>query len=166
MNLPEDRPFIKRSSSWASEVLFISISSTVTSASLRGVIWPALALVALLVLVIRPAVAMVATAPSSLTRNERIFIGSIGPRGIVADEPTCSPSVTSCPSFHLGENDGQVVTGHLRPRNRQVRASPRRAAQPGVRRLRWAPNGIVWLGSGGWRTGCGGPATGICGDRM
>ena len=46
--------------------------------------WPTLGLVALLVLVVRPAVAVVATVRTSLTRNERIFVGSMDPRGIVA----------------------------------------------------------------------------------
>jgi hypothetical protein len=39
-------------------------------------------------------------------------------------EPTCSPSLPAVPSFHLGENGGQVMTGHLLPRNRRVRVSP------------------------------------------
>jgi NhaP-type Na+/H+ or K+/H+ antiporter len=37
-----------------------------------------------LVLLVRPAVAAVATVRTSLTRNERLFIGSMDPRGIVA----------------------------------------------------------------------------------
>ena len=90
VDLPEDRPFIKTVVQLAIGVLFISISATVTPASLRGVIWPALGLVALLVLVVRPAVAVVATARSSLTRNERIFIGAMDPRGIVAASTAAS----------------------------------------------------------------------------
>ncbi len=84
IDLPEDRPFIKTIVQLAIGTLFISISATVTPASLRGVIWPTLALVALLVVVVRPAVAAVATVRTSLTTRERIFIGSMDPRGIVA----------------------------------------------------------------------------------
>jgi hypothetical protein len=39
------------------------------------VIWPAPGLVLLLVTLVRPAVAVVATARASLTRNDRIFVG-------------------------------------------------------------------------------------------
>ena len=210
--VPEDRPFLKTVVQLAIGVLFISISATVTPASLRGVIWPTLGLVALLVLVVRPAVAVVATVRTSLTRNERIFVGSMDPRGIVAastaasfsaplvalgiagaskllaatflvivgtvaiyglaaaplaralglrepgpdkspqnprrplrNNPLNPPGETTArtspparpplarPPFHLGENDGQVVTGHLPPRNRRfVSRSQRRAAQPGA----------------------------------
>jgi NhaP-type Na+/H+ or K+/H+ antiporter len=80
-------------------VLFIAISATVTPASLRGVIWPALGLVALLVLLVRPAVAVVATVRTSLTRNERIFVGSMDPRGIVAASTAAS---FSAPLVALG----------------------------------------------------------------
>jgi NhaP-type Na+/H+ or K+/H+ antiporter len=84
VDLPGERPFLKTVVQLAIGVLFISISATVTPASLRGVIWPALGLVAILVLLVRPAVAVVATMRTSLTRNERIFVGSMDPRGIVA----------------------------------------------------------------------------------
>jgi NhaP-type Na+/H+ or K+/H+ antiporter len=82
--VPEDRPFLKTIVQLTIGVLFISISATVTPASLRGVVWPSVALVACLVLLVRPAVAAVATMRTDLTRNERIFIGSMDPRGIVA----------------------------------------------------------------------------------
>jgi NhaP-type Na+/H+ or K+/H+ antiporter len=82
--VPKDRPFLKTVVQLTIGVLFISISATVTPASLRGVVWPALGLVALLVLLVRPAVAAVATVGTGLTRKERIFVGSMDPRGIVA----------------------------------------------------------------------------------
>ena len=97
--LPGDRPFLKTVVQLAIGVLFIAISATVTPASLRGVIWPTLALVALLVLLVRPAVAAVATARTSLTRNERIFIGAMDPRGIVAASTAAS---FSAPLIKLG----------------------------------------------------------------
>ena len=82
-------------------VLFISISATVTPASLRGVIWPALALVALLVLLVRPALAVVATMRISLSRNERIFVGSMDPRGIVAAS-TAATFTAPLVALHIG----------------------------------------------------------------
>ncbi len=100
-DVPEDRPFIKTVVQLAIGVLFISISATVTPASLRGVIWPTLGLVALLVLVVRPAVAVVATVRTSLTRNERIFIGSMDPRGIVAAS-TAATFTAPRVALHIG----------------------------------------------------------------
>ena len=104
VDLPEDRPFIKTVVQLSIGVLFIAISATVTPASLRGVIWPALGLVALLVLLVRPAVAIVATARSSLTRNERIFIGAMDPRGIVAASTAASFSAPLV-ALHIGGAD-------------------------------------------------------------
>ena len=84
VHVPEDRPFIKTVVQLTIGILFIAISATVTWASLRGVVWPTIGLIACLVLVVRPVVAFVATLRTDLTRNERIFVGSMDPRGIVA----------------------------------------------------------------------------------
>ncbi len=101
VDLPEDRPFLETVVQLAIGVLFISISATVTPASLRGVIWPTLGLVALLVLLVRPAVAAVATMRTSLPRNERIFIGFMDPRGIVAASTAASFSAPLV-ALHIG----------------------------------------------------------------
>ena len=101
VDVPEDRPFLKTVVQLAIGVLFISISATVTPASLRGVIWPTLGLVALLVLLVRPAVAVVATVRTSLTRNERIFVGSMDPRGIVAAS-TAATFTAPLVALHIG----------------------------------------------------------------
>jgi len=84
VDLPEERPQLQTLVQLTIGVLFISISATVTPSSLQGVLWPSLALVAGLVLLVRPVVAAVSTLRSDLTRNERIFIGCMDPRGIVA----------------------------------------------------------------------------------
>lgn len=81
---PEDRPFFQTIVQLVIGILFISISATVTPASLHGVILPTLVLVAALVFLVRPLVAASATARTSLTRNERVYVGLIDPRGIVA----------------------------------------------------------------------------------
>jgi NhaP-type Na+/H+ or K+/H+ antiporter len=65
-------------------LLFVSISATVTPASLRHVVLPTLGLVAVLVLVTRPLVAFIATLGSDLSRAPRAFIGWMAPHGIVA----------------------------------------------------------------------------------
>jgi NhaP-type Na+/H+ or K+/H+ antiporter len=59
-------------------------------ACLRAVVWPTLALVACLVLLVCPLVAVVATVRTGLSRHERIFIGAMDPRGIVAASTAAS----------------------------------------------------------------------------
>jgi NhaP-type Na+/H+ or K+/H+ antiporter len=90
VHVSKDRQQLKTVVQMIIGVLFISISATVTPESLKGVWLPCLALVAGLVLIVRPIVAIVATARSHLQRNERIFIGSMDPRGIVAASTAAS----------------------------------------------------------------------------
>jgi NhaP-type Na+/H+ or K+/H+ antiporter len=84
VDLPEDRPFFKTIVQLIIGLLFIAISATVTPASLGDVVGPSLALVAALVLLVRPLVAAGGTAFSALTGRERAFVGWMDPRGIVA----------------------------------------------------------------------------------
>lgn len=65
-------------------VLFIAISALVTPASLSGLVLPSIGLVLLLVIVVRPVTALSLTIGSPLTMRERMFIGWVDPRGIVA----------------------------------------------------------------------------------
>jgi NhaP-type Na+/H+ or K+/H+ antiporter len=83
-DVPARRPFLETLVQLILGVLFISISATVTPASLRHLLLPTLALVAVLVLVARPLVAFGATVRAGLSRGERGFIGWMAPRGIVA----------------------------------------------------------------------------------
>jgi NhaP-type Na+/H+ or K+/H+ antiporter len=99
VQLPEEHPMLKTTVQLLIGLLFISISATVTPASLRGVLWPSIGLVACLILLVRPLVAVVSTVRTSLTRNERIFIGSMDPRGIVA---ASTASTFSAPLIALG----------------------------------------------------------------
>lgn len=84
LDIPARRPFFDTLVSLIIGLLFVSISATVTPASLRHVVLPSLALVALLVLVTRPLVAHLATVRTDVPRGERWFIGWMAPRGIVA----------------------------------------------------------------------------------
>jgi NhaP-type Na+/H+ or K+/H+ antiporter len=84
MDVPARRPFFETLVSLILGLLFISISATVTPHSLRHVWLPALGLAALLVLAVRPLVAVVSTLGTDLTRGERGLIGWTAPRGIVA----------------------------------------------------------------------------------
>lgn len=82
--LPVRRPFLETLVQLILGVLFISISASVSPASLRDVLVPALGLVLLLVLLGRPVLTALATARSPLSRHERVFVGWLAPRGIVA----------------------------------------------------------------------------------
>ncbi|MFJ1702575.1 cation:proton antiporter [Kitasatospora sp. NPDC088346] len=84
LDLPVRRPFLETLVSLTIGLLFVSISATVTPHSLVHVALPTLGLVALLVLVVRPLVALLATAGTDLPRGQRWFIGWMAPRGIVA----------------------------------------------------------------------------------
>ena len=81
---PARRPFFETLVQLIIGVLFISISATVTPASLRHLILPALGLVAVLVLVTRPLVAQLAALGTDMPKAERWFTGWMAPRGIVA----------------------------------------------------------------------------------
>jgi NhaP-type Na+/H+ or K+/H+ antiporter len=101
VSLPARRPFLETLVSLIIGLLFISISATVTPASLRHVILPTLGLVAALVLVVRPLVAFLSTAGTDLLRGERAFIGWMAPRGIVAAS-TASTFSAALVSDHVG----------------------------------------------------------------
>ena len=83
-DIPSRRPFFETLVQLIIGVLFISISATVTPQSLRHLLLPTLALVAVLVLVARPITAFASTLRRDLTKGERAFIGWMAPRGIVA----------------------------------------------------------------------------------
>ena len=82
-------------------MLFISISATVTPASLRHLILPTLALIAILVLITRPLVAFLATLRTDMTAGERAFTGWMAPRGIVA-AATASTFSATLVARHIG----------------------------------------------------------------
>jgi NhaP-type Na+/H+ or K+/H+ antiporter len=83
-DVPARRPFFETIIQLVVGLLFISISATVTPESVGDVLLPTLGLVAVLVLVARPLVALVATLRTDLSTGERAFIGWMDPRGIVA----------------------------------------------------------------------------------
>jgi NhaP-type Na+/H+ or K+/H+ antiporter len=84
IDMAAHRPFFETVVHLILGVLFISISATVTPASVGQVLLPTLALVGVLVVVARPLVAFAATMFTDLSRGERAFLGWMAPRGIVA----------------------------------------------------------------------------------
>jgi hypothetical protein len=93
-DIPARRPFFETVIQLIIGVLFVSISATVTPGSLEGLVLPTLGLVAVLVLLARPLVALLSTLWTDLSRGERGFIGWMAPRGIVAASTASAFSVT------------------------------------------------------------------------
>ncbi len=93
-DIPARRPFFETLVQLIIGVLFISISATVTPASVRAVAAPALVLAAILILVARPLVAFLCTVRTDLSRGERGFLGWMAPRGIVAAATASTFSAT------------------------------------------------------------------------
>ncbi|MFE5901207.1 cation:proton antiporter [Streptomyces sp. NPDC056488] len=81
---PPGTAFFQTLTSLIVGVLFISISTTVTPDALGDVLLPTLVLVAVLVVVVRPLIVVLATVRTELDGRERVFIGWMAPRGIVA----------------------------------------------------------------------------------
>jgi NhaP-type Na+/H+ or K+/H+ antiporter len=98
--IPARRPFFETLVQLIIGVLFISISATVTPASLEHLVLPTMGLVAVLVLVTRPLVAFLATIRTDLARGERQFTGWMAPRGIVA-AATASTFGTQLAAHHI-----------------------------------------------------------------
>lgn len=94
LDMPARRPFFEMTVSLIIGLLFISISATVTPQSLRHVALPTLGLVAALVLVVRPVVALLSAARTDVPFRERWFIGWMAPRGIVAAATASTFSVS------------------------------------------------------------------------
>ncbi|MCX4751527.1 cation:proton antiporter [Kitasatospora sp. NBC_01287] len=94
LDIPARRPFFETLVSLTIGLLFIGISATVTPQSLRHVVLPALGLVAVLVLLVRPLVALLATVRTDVPYRERWFIGWMAPRGIVAAATASTFSVS------------------------------------------------------------------------
>jgi NhaP-type Na+/H+ or K+/H+ antiporter len=83
-DIPERRPLSETLVQLIIGLLFVSISATITPSSVNNLVLPTLGLVAVLVFVVRPLVALLSTARTDLTTRERCFIGWMAPRGIVA----------------------------------------------------------------------------------
>ncbi|WP_328419684.1 cation:proton antiporter [Streptomyces sp. NBC_00443] len=96
-DMPARRPFFETLVQLIIGLLFVAISASVTPESLVPVLLPTLALVAALVLVVRPVIALLSTVRTDFTAPERAFIGWMAPRGIVAASTatTFSAALTS-----------------------------------------------------------------------
>ncbi|MFD5567416.1 cation:proton antiporter [Streptomyces cadmiisoli] len=93
-DMPARRPFFETLVQLIIGLLFVSISATVTPRSLEPVLLPCVLLVAALVLVVRPIVALLSTIGSELSAPEGAFTGWMAPRGIVAASTATTFSAT------------------------------------------------------------------------
>jgi NhaP-type Na+/H+ or K+/H+ antiporter len=83
-DMPARRPFFETLVQLIIGLLFVAISASVTPESLVPVLLPTLVLVAALVLLVRPVIALLSTLRTDFNGRERAFIGWMAPRGIVA----------------------------------------------------------------------------------
>jgi NhaP-type Na+/H+ or K+/H+ antiporter len=109
-DIPARRPFFETVIQLIIGVLFISISATVSPDSIKGLVLPTLGLVAVLVLLARPLVALASTLWTDLSKGERAFIGWMAPRGIVAASTASTFSVTLVANGIGGADDILPVT--------------------------------------------------------
>lgn len=75
-------------------VLFVAIAALVPMGDVLAILGPTLALGAVLVLLVRPVVAVLATSRAGLSARERTFIAWMDPRGIVAAATASSIGAT------------------------------------------------------------------------
>jgi NhaP-type Na+/H+ or K+/H+ antiporter len=75
-------------------VLFVLISASVEPSAVWHVLGKGVALVAIIVLLLRPVSVVLSTIGSELKRNERAFVGWMAPRGIVAASTASAFSIT------------------------------------------------------------------------
>ncbi|MBP8292144.1 MAG: cation:proton antiporter, partial [Caldilineaceae bacterium] len=86
--------------------LFILLAATITVADMQLLDWRAFALVSIVMFVLRPVGVLLSTIGSGLSRNERLFLAWIAPRGIVAASVT---SVFVLTLVELGYAEAQII---------------------------------------------------------
>ena len=75
-------------------VLFVALSALVTPEPLVPLLGPAIGTAAILILVVRPGMAFLMTMGSQMSWQERMFVGWMAPRGIVAAATAASIATT------------------------------------------------------------------------
>ncbi len=88
-------------------VLFILLSARLTREQLGSISWGVVGVILVLVLVARPLSVAIATWRSDLSKSERIFVGSVAPRGIVA---AAVASVFALELEHAGVPGAEILT--------------------------------------------------------
>jgi NhaP-type Na+/H+ or K+/H+ antiporter len=88
------RPFFDIVVNVAIGVLFVGLSTLVTPESVAPLVLPTLGVIAILILVVRPGMVLLMTMRKGFSMRERLFIGWMAPRGIVAAATAASTSTT------------------------------------------------------------------------
>ncbi len=83
-SLDDAKPFFNTIVSMGIGVLFITIAALVPSPTFASLVLPTLLIALILLFVVRPVVVAIGTTGSGIARNDRIFMGCMYPRGIVA----------------------------------------------------------------------------------
>ncbi len=83
-HVEEIRHFKEQISTLLIGLLFLVLSARLETSSLASLLGPPLLVVAAVLFVVRPIVVFAATAGSSIPWSERLLVGWIGPRGVVA----------------------------------------------------------------------------------
>lgn len=89
--------------------IFVALAALIDFGDIRAVGLAGLAIVAVVALVLRPLVVYVSTTDERFTRNERLFLSAVGPRGIIP------ASVATLIAFELQElgqpGEAQLLAG-------------------------------------------------------
>lgn len=131
-------------------VLFVVLSADLELEQFTGIGWGIVVFVVVLVVVARPLAVAVSTLRSELTRQERLFVAWIAPRGIVA------ASVASVFGIRLsaaGIADAELLIPYVFTAIVGTALVYGLTAGPVARRLGVAdpdPQGVVILGAHGW----------------
>ncbi|MFD7443315.1 cation:proton antiporter [Streptomyces sp. NPDC059909] len=110
LELPARRPFFEALVQLIIGLLFVSISAGVPPSSVTPVLLPAVGLIALLVLAVRPLIAWLSTHRAGLSGGERAFIGWMAPRGIVAAATASTFSATLADEGLAGASEILPIT--------------------------------------------------------
>jgi len=93
-NVGPVRPFFDIVVNVAIGVLFVGLSTLVTPDSVAPLVLPTLGVIAVLILVVRPGMVLLMTVGKGFSIRERLFMGWMAPRGIVAAATAASTSTT------------------------------------------------------------------------
>jgi NhaP-type Na+/H+ or K+/H+ antiporter len=130
-------------------ILFILLSARITVEQLHQIDWHALAFLAALIIVIRPACVALSMLGTKVKRNERIFMMLIAPRGIVAAAVSAVFAERLAGQFPQAQAmvpvTFVVIVGTI--------AFSGLIAGPAAKRLKLVtanPQGLLFLGAHGW----------------
>ena len=104
------KPELRRFKEYVSVIMvssvFVLLTADLDTEVLTHLDWHAIALVAAIILVVRPATVLLATVGTDMNWRERVLVSWIGPRGIVA---AAVGGVFGAPMVSAGYQDGELL---------------------------------------------------------